>query len=349
MKKNYIQIIRKTLKVIILLMLNSYVSAQIPANAAKADPEATSVTQVPVGNDIAGSAVINFKFTNAATSVDNTGEIPAGAVRVTITFPATSAYSSPGSIPKFAIESFNDQPNGVVTLVNNALILEKEVLDLLINVRGTAMGSGTITFNVSTTTPVTTENLNATNDNQSAAFNTSMVLPVNLKSFDASINNCVSNLNWQSTSEDNLKNYLLEYSYDGNTYIGFYEVNAKGNNSTYNTNHTPAKGKVFYRLKMIDFDGKYEYSKIIPLNIICNKSWAVVYPNPTTQIINVNISTLNKLPTTVVLYDAVGKKILSQLLQNGTNKIDVSKIALGIYTVTFSENIGIKNSSIIIK
>ena len=348
MKKNYIQTIRKTLKVILLLMLNSYVSAQIPLNAANADPSTTSVTQVPVGNDIAGSALINFKFTNEALTVDSTGQIPAGAVRLTITFPATSAFSSASSIPKFHIES-NDQPNGVVTLINDSIILEKEVLDLLINVKGTATGSGTITYIVSLALPETSRNLQINNETTLATFNTSMVLPVNLKSFDASINNCDNNINWQSASEDNLKNYLLEYSYDGNTYIGFYEVNAKGNNSLYNTNHTPTKGKVFYRLKMIDFDGKYEYSKIIPLNIICNKSWAVVYPNPTTQIINVNISTLNKLPTTVVLYDAVGKKILSQLLQNGTNKIDVSKIALGIYTVTFSENTGIKNSSIIIK
>ena len=349
MKKNYIQTIRKTLKVITLLMLNSYVFAQIPVNAMTADPAATSITQVPVGNDIAGSAVINFKFTNDAALVNITGQIPVGAVRVTITFPATSAFSSADSIPKFHIEGSNDQPNGVVTLVNDSIILEKEVLDLLINVRGTATGSGTITYIVSLTGTDSSANQRTNNDTTSATFNTSMVLPVKLKSFDASINNCVSIINWQSASEDNLKNYLLEYSYDGNTYIGFYEVNAKGNNSTYNTNHTPAKGKVFYRLKMIDFDGKYENSSIVPLSIICNKSWAVVYPNPTTQIVNVNISTLNKLPTTVVLYDAVGKKILSQLLQNGTNKIDVSKITLGIYTVTFSENTGIKNSLIIIK
>jgi len=124
MKKNYIQTIRKTLKVIILLMLNSYVSAQIPLNAANADPSTTSVTQVPLGNDIAGSALINFKFTNEALTVDSTGQIPAGAVRLTITFPATSAFSSAGSIPKFDIETSNDQPNGVVTLVNNTLILD---------------------------------------------------------------------------------------------------------------------------------------------------------------------------------------------------------------------------------
>ena len=73
MKKNYIQIIRKTLKVIILLMLNSYVFAQ-PPNSLTADPSATSVTQVPSGTDIVGSAVIQFKFTNAAAIINLTSK-----------------------------------------------------------------------------------------------------------------------------------------------------------------------------------------------------------------------------------------------------------------------------------
>ena len=51
----------------------------------------------------------------------------------------------------------------------------------------------------------------------------------------------------------------------------------------------------------------------------------------------------------VVLYDILGKQILSQILQNGKNKINVTKMIAGIYTLTFSENTGIKNSSIIIE
>ena len=244
--------------------------------------------------------------------------------------------------------SSSNQPSGVVVLENTGIIEQLDVIDLKLDVRATTTGSGTINYNVSVISS-NSGNINDRNDISSATFNTSTVLPVNLQSFDASINNCVSKINWRSNTEDNLKSYSLEYSNDGTKYNSFYEVNAKGNNSSYSTEHSAAEGKVFYRLKSVDFDGKYEYSKIIPLNIICNKNWAVIYPNPTTQIINVNISTLNKLPTTVVLYDAIGKQILSQLLQNGINKIDVRKIALGIYTLTFSENTGIKNSSIIIK
>jgi len=89
--------------------------------------------------------------------------------------------------------------------------------------------------------------------------------------------------------------------------------------------------------------------KFYPLMLSVRKIWAVVYPNPIAQTINVNVSTLNKLPTTAVLYNILGKKILSQLLQNGTNKINVTNMTAGIYTLTFSENSGLKNSLIIIK
>lgn len=349
MKKNYIQTIRKSFKVVVLLLLNSYVFAQIPVNAMTADPSATSVTQVPSGSDINGSAVIQFKFKNEAALVDMTGKIPDGSVRITITFPSTSAFTSVNSIPKFIVEDSSFQPNGIIHLKNNAVINEQEVLDLLLNVNGVTNGAGTITYNVSRTEPFTTANTLTTNDSASASFNTSTVLPVKLKSFDASINNCVTNINWQSASEDNLKNYSLEYSYDGSKYIGCYDVNAKGNNSAYNMKHVAIEEKVFYRLKMFDFDGTYEYSRILPFNAVCNKIWAVVYPNPIAQTINVNVSTLNKLPTTAVLYNILGKKILSQLLQNGTNKINVTNMTAGIYTLIFSENTGLKNSLIIIK
>ena len=347
MKKNYIQTISKTLKVTALLMLNSYAFAQ-PATSLTADPSAVSVTQVPVGSNISSSAVIQFEFKNQAALIDLTGKIPIGSVLITITFPATSAFTSVNSIPGFSLQDFSDQPNGIVHLINNIVLDEQVVKDLLLNVRGTAMGLGTITFNVIIIASGSGNAL-TNNDNQSVSFNTLSVLPVNLQSFDASINNCVTNINWQSASEDNLKNYSLEYSNDGIKYSSIYEVKAKGNNSTYNTEHKAEEGKVFYRLKMIDFDGKYEYSKIIPLNVSINKNWAVVYPNPTAQIINVNISTSNNLPTKVVLYDILGKQILSQLLQNGKNKINVTKMIAGIYTLTFSENTGIKNSSIIIE
>lgn len=43
----------------------------------------------------------------------------------------------------------------------------------------------------------------------------------------------------------------------------------------------PPAGIVYYRLKMIDIDGKFSYSKVIPIRLNNNFFNAQVYPNPT--------------------------------------------------------------------
>ena len=82
--------------------------------------------------------------------------------------------------------------------------------------------------------------------------------------------------------------YELEWRTDGSGFVKLGEINiqqAGGNLVGYAYIHKNASaGNNYYRLKMVDKDGSFEYSPIISIK----KSFSAnVYPNPTTSVVNV--------------------------------------------------------------
>lgn len=95
------------------------------------------------------------------------------------------------------------------------------------------------------------------------------ILPVKLISFSAGINNDIVSLNWESESEENLSHYEIERkAISASSFINAGNktaLNRSGRNSyTFNDNLSGLVDNVFYyRLKMVDYDGKFNYSPTI--------------------------------------------------------------------------------------
>jgi hypothetical protein len=164
-------------------------------------------------------------------------------------------------------------------------------------------------------------------------------LPVVLDNFSARQENCKIILNWHSATEINLKRYEVEFSTNGRTFSNVGTVTGNGDNSAYTFRHQPAQGRVYYRLKMLDNNGTVKYSNIIAMNLSCTGKNLLVYPNPASNVLNVNLSgfagTINGK-----LYNNVGQLISSKLLQNGTNSISVDRLPAGTYALVVSEQNG---------
>ncbi|MDG5492289.1 S8 family serine peptidase [Psychroserpens sp. SPM9] len=63
-----------------------------------------------------------------------------------------------------------------------------------------------------------------------------------------------------------------------------------------------------------------------------------VFPNPVTDVLNIQIPSMNNL-TTLRVYDILGQSVLEQLLTSTTHQLDVSSMASGVYILSFqSEN-----------
>jgi hypothetical protein len=158
-------------------------------------------------------------------------------------------------------------------------------------------------------------------------------LPIKLNYFTGQKNNESVDLSWSSGFESNSKEYRIERSSDGRTFSEIGNVQARGVPSKYSfTDQSPLAGNNFYRLKLVDLDGKFDYSKSIRINFT-DELIVSVKPNPASGFTYVSIST--PVPfISVSVYDAQGRVVKGMNLRstNGQQfRLDVSRIPNGVY------------------
>ncbi len=176
-------------------------------------------------------------------------------------------------------------------------------------------------------------------------------LPVTLVSFEGKAQNDGVTLNWVTASEVNNSHFEVERSLDGESFDqigivdGFGTTTVTQNYSFIDSNS--ASGVVYYRLRQVDFDGAFEYSKII--TVIVNQATDspieefVVYPNPiqsgTFSIAKVG-SNDAYASYNVTLQDVSGKVYYSKenTLDSASNELAtmVNKLGSGVYLLRIS-------------
>lgn len=333
---------------ITLLICSVQANAQILPNAVNADPAVVSITQIPSSPNIIGNALLQFRFANQALSSNSTGQIPVASIRLTISFPGKFAFTSVNSIPKFIVEDYDDQPFGVVHLVNSQLILEGEQIDLLLNVRGTETGAGTVTFNVDRITPAIVANTSTANDNTQAIFTTTGVLPLKLTSFSAMGVGCSAKISWTTTAEVNVARYDVLRSTDGgNTFITVGTVPAtigSGDKSYSYTDQMQGTTAHLYRLKMVDKNGSISYSSIARINSGCqsDNGYVKVYPSPARSLITLNVSNEGLMGTRASMIDMSGRTVKMFMISGTATPIPVGDLLAGMYMIRLSDNTTVK-------
>ena len=169
-------------------------------------------------------------------------------------------------------------------------------------------------------------------------------LPVELSSFSAFIQGNAVNLKWQTKTETNNYGFeILRAAQNDNTNwikIGF--VNGSGNSNSpkdYSfTDKSATTGKFFYRLKQIDTDGKYEYSKEVEVDLGLPKTFTLGqnYPNPfnpaTTIMYTVPVESNVQLQV-FTIEGVLVKSLLNERQNVGVYRIefDASNLASGTY------------------
>jgi hypothetical protein len=88
----------------------------------------------------------------------------------------------------------------------------------------------------------------------------------------------------------------------------------------------------YYRLKMVDFDGKYKYSNTIKIADENSSNEVVVYPNPTTEKISITNSNLNFAAVTFKVMNLTGDVV--KVGTTNINEINVSELAAGMYMLS---------------
>ncbi len=169
-----------------------------------------------------------------------------------------------------------------------------------------------------------------------AAYQEVFTLPVHLLSFTGFLQNNTTKLQWEA-SDLNVAKFSVERSNDGRNFINLGEVNSLINGSQNNYGFTdirPLKGTNFYRLKMIENGGNFIYSKVIAVKMNAN-SLMKLFPNPATDLIQLQIPSLQKEKIILQITDAAGNIISRQVIVSpGTpisTSIDITELQKGVY------------------
>ena len=164
-----------------------------------------------------------------------------------------------------------------------------------------------------------------------------VVLPVTLITFNGNLNNNDIRLNWKTSVEQNSKYFSIEKSQDGTNFSAIGQVTAKGINSSVN-NYDFTDKQVndfnYYRLKMVDVDGRFTYSSTILIKDLNLSQHMWVGNNPFHDIINIRFAKVPQRSIKIELLNASGAKVYFKEFAR-SNVIDVNvsgmNLASGVY------------------
>ncbi len=183
-------------------------------------------------------------------------------------------------------------------------------------------------------------------------------LPVKYNSIAASkLANSVV-INWSTASETNNHHFEIEKSTDNKNFVTIGEIKGNGNSSSmlkYNfIDNELSKGTSYYRLKQVDYDGIFDYSKTVSVvNNSTTKNTSTTLPNPFNNELNIHVTADVTTTAQLEVIDMLGKVHYSGIenLIVGDNKITINTSNLndGIYFVRTNMNGEISTQKIIKK
>jgi hypothetical protein len=173
-------------------------------------------------------------------------------------------------------------------------------------------------------------------------------LPVELLYFSAKLKGKTVFLNWSTATEFNNSYFEVQRSKDNESFEVIDIINGYGNSSVVRSydskDEKPYEGISYYRLRQVDYDGRYSYSETVPvqLNSINDFDFVFASPTPTMEEVIIGFDYNNESSVEVNISDAVGKTISSQMLypKQGFNRmnINIPRVTSGIYFITLANS-----------
>jgi len=180
-------------------------------------------------------------------------------------------------------------------------------------------------------------------------------LPLTLLDFKATLVQGNVRLNWTTSQEVNVSHFEILRSSDGSNFSAISSVNAIGGAGKTEYKFTDAanlNGKIFYKLKMVDDDGRFKYSQIVMIRFDGKLEPVVnVSPNPVHSSINVRLFDFAAGSYNLELRNSIGQLQYVKTVQlNGTEHTETIErtkaISKGMYLLTVHSKIDNKRNTI---
>lgn len=306
------------------------------AQAGVAIYDATNTAPVTL---IATGQNANFKFSISNVGISLGCAIPANSVTAVLDFPKLATgirpyiYVGPSSfVSGYFTWTYNNLEEVLEGTNTLAIPGGSGDMDILVKVKGNAIGAGYSNLNITQGKGISD---NTGNNFSRAQLIVSAPVPVKLSSFTVVPDKCDALLNWSTLSEINFSHFDIEYSPDAITFIKIGTVQGRNisTGSDYKFSYTQLSGNGYYRLKLVDKDGRFEYSDVARIKTTCTDQGKIlVYPNPLRydQKLIVNISGYQG-KISGELFNVDGQRLNAYNLVNSTNELSVKNLSAGVY------------------
>jgi hypothetical protein len=192
---------------------------------------------------------------------------------------------------------------------------------------------------------------------------TEVPLPIELVSFEGEFENGKVLLVWRTATELNNERFILERSINGIEFSALYVTEGAGTTSVsqeyFYTDQNPFSGINYYRLKQVDFNQAFTYSKIISVEATDQPGPPItVFPNPSYQsdVIQIMLKGVVKgTPAVVSITTSKGQTIqtfiatiddFNQIIINQSISASISK---GVYLISVKLSDRILNVKWVVK
>jgi hypothetical protein len=146
-------------------------------------------------------------------------------------------------------------------------------------------------------------------------------LPLELLAFDATLQGNDVHLDWRTSNETNVRDFAVERSADARNWeqMGIQTANNLKTENEYRfTDEGAARAsmdelKLYYRLKMNDLDGAFQYSPIAFV-ALAGQSGLSVWPNPVTSEAVVHWTSARETEQVLRVYGSDGRLVLRQTI-----------------------------------
>jgi hypothetical protein len=280
-------------------------------------------TNTVAKNPILNNVPVNSYVWNRSWYVQHTGGNNSGNVTLNFNF---NDYNGSTPNPNYYYSILYNPSDGTFTTGTNTLVtmvsrsISGNIASFVVNASNLANGYYTVIYNQANT------------------------LPLMLKNFSVTKQSSLAEVKWETTQEINTDHFDIQRSVDGLNYITIGTEKARGNSSIafdYDfIDNQPVKGLNYYRLGMVGQNGAFAYSITIKVDFSDIQSTLKFYPNPTSDILHINIPGANTAGS-VQLYNTAGQLVGTyQSSSLDGMSISTKNIQKGLYFIKVNGEFG---------
>jgi hypothetical protein len=153
-------------------------------------------------------------------------------------------------------------------------------------------------------------------------------------------------LQWSTQQEINSKSFTVQRSYDGKNFEDIGSVDAAGTTNLVSKYFftdigimNSGKQIVYYRLNLIDKDGKSEFTNVIQLRIKGNTEWNVrLLSNPVKDYVSILLSDVSG-NLQLSIHDVTGRLIYAKSMENANGQVSLPVVLQkGTYILVAENN-----------